>query len=100
MKMLKETMNELENLINLEVKEVGIRGAQEKASFVLLLIQNTSGEMLDEEFDYESSGPREANMVAKEMLNDVAKYETLFHEGWDFRDIVEAAVIKEDIILI
>ena len=99
MKFLKETMNALEHLINLEVNQVGIRGAQEKASLVLMLVQNTSGEMLAEEFDYENSGPKEAYKVAKELLSDVAKYESLFHKGWDFRDIVEAAVIKEDIIL-
>lgn len=99
MKLLKETMNALEYFINLEVSEVGIRGAQEKASFVLLLIQNTSKDALGEEFDYLEDHSRVPRAIADELLEDIERYEELFHKGWDFRDLVEEAVTALNIKL-
>ena len=92
MKMLKETLNQLENIVNQDVMAIGIRRAQEQASFVLLLIQNTSSDVLGEEFDYLEDCSKVPKAIAYELLEDIEKYEELFHKGWDFRDLVEEAV--------
>ena len=92
MKMLKETMNQLENIVNQDVMAIGIRRAQEQASFVLLLIQNTSSDVLGEEFDYLEDYSKVPKAIAYERLEDIERYEELFHKGWDFRELVEEAV--------
>ena len=92
MKMLKETMNQLENIVNQDVMAIGIRRAQEQASFVLLLIQNTSSDVLGEEFDYLEDHSKIPKAIAYELLEDIERYEELFHKGWDFRELVEEAV--------
>ena len=92
MKMLKETMNQLENIVNQDVMAIGIRRAQEQANFVLLLIQNASSDVLGEEFDYLEDYSKVPKAIAYELLEDIEKYEELFHKGWDFRELVEEAV--------
>lgn len=69
-------------------------------SFGLLLLQNTSQEQLNERYEMrlDDLGVK-VSMVAQELLINSDTYEKLFHEGWDFKDLVEEILVEKNIKL-